>query len=282
MKSQEIDNFIELNLQNFQIKSGWHSLVRKMLFEFCIAGWDMNERVYGKEKFGELRCYHAISDTLKEIIAVYSSLSLRTCEVCGGCAKSRGVNSWSHTLCFKHYMELLGELKIDDLVVSKNDEKFDLKACHRVEFDADYKSASFYKHGPSVQEMPWCTFTSQQPNYYLLLKQLPKTLLTKEQSDYIDSFFASLCPCDICGHIAVYEDSCKYCYSETWETERDKDLYADDTAYIKDYQLYIYIDEFDLIKEKESDTSFEKSERHKILFNYKELVDYRNETSKDN
>lgn len=85
-----IDQFVESNLSNFSINgSGWHSLIRDMLYEFCIAGWNLDEKVFGKEKFGGLRCYvsspdEAINIEIQKIINKYGKLSVKTCEKCGG------------------------------------------------------------------------------------------------------------------------------------------------------------------------------------------------------
>lgn len=285
MKSHDINNFIEQNVKNFDIETGWVELVRKMLFEFCIAGWNLENGISGKQKFAELRCYPSTSGiefniSIEAIAEYYQELSKRTCEECGENGKHRDISSWQTILCFQHYMEAIGHLSIEDLVFFCNGMTFDLKTCNYLEFDLDYRKVKFYKNNALGEETLYCIL-SEKPNYYKLLKHLPRNMLTKEQSDYLDSFFAGLDLCDICGHIAVHKNSCKYCFSSNWDSESNKDGYADKSDYIKQSQLYNYIDEYDFLKEMESDTSFEKSPTHEILFTYEELEEYRNSLSEN-
>ena len=65
MNKEEINHFIEHNLINFSVNStGWNDLIRYLLYEFAVAGWNMDHRVFGKEKFGELRCYTYSEDEI--------------------------------------------------------------------------------------------------------------------------------------------------------------------------------------------------------------------------
>lgn len=112
MYQKDIDEFIEKNISNFQLNgTGWTGLVRKMLFEFCIAGWDLSVPVGGKEKFGGLRCYISLEDKALEerilrIVAKYAVLSGATCEQCGEAGKQRvdKVTRHEQTLCRKCYL----------------------------------------------------------------------------------------------------------------------------------------------------------------------------------
>jgi hypothetical protein len=110
MYSKNIDNFVQKNLSNFQLNGkGWHDLIKKMLFEFCIAGWDINNDVYGKEKYGGLRCYILLDNkdleqTIKRIVQTYTILSAKTCEKCGANGKERDINGWTSTLCKSCYL----------------------------------------------------------------------------------------------------------------------------------------------------------------------------------
>jgi hypothetical protein len=286
MKSHDIDNFIEQNVKNFDISTGWVGLVKQMLFEFCIAGRNLEDGVCGKHKWAELRCYPVLggvefSTSIKAIVEYYSKLSAKTCERCGESGKVRGGGgSWLTVLCFRHYMEGISVLKANDLLFFRRGETFDLQTCSHIEFESDYEVAKFYKNHGSGNITLYCT-VSERPDYYKLLRYLPKNLLTEEQSEYLDSFFAGLVACDICGHIAVHQGTCKYCCTDSWELETSKELYADKTDYIRESQMYNYIDEYDTLKEMESDTSFEKSPTHEILFTYEELEGYRNSLSEN-
>jgi hypothetical protein len=50
MKQEDIDRFVERNLKNFSVNStGWNEIIRQMLFEFAIGGWNLEKDVFGKE-----------------------------------------------------------------------------------------------------------------------------------------------------------------------------------------------------------------------------------------
>lgn len=130
MYSKDIEKFIEKNLSNFQLNGkGWNDLIRKMLFEFCIAGWDINKEVHGKEKFGGLRCYIILEDKdlekkIQEIVKYYMCLSGETCEKCGGSGKERLENEWISTLCKKCFLE-----KANNIYLKKRSNLDECKIC---------------------------------------------------------------------------------------------------------------------------------------------------------
>jgi hypothetical protein len=111
MHSKDIDNFVQKNLSNFRLNGkGWHDLIKKMLFEFCIVGWNINNDVHGKEKFGILRCYISLDDKdleskIKSIVQTYTYLSSKTCEKCGANGKERNKDGWTSTLCKNCYLD---------------------------------------------------------------------------------------------------------------------------------------------------------------------------------
>ncbi|MEZ0006169.1 hypothetical protein ABH942_001532 [Flavobacterium sp. 28YEA47A] len=111
MYSRDIDYFVQRNLLNFKLNGkGWHDLIKKMLFEFCIAGWDINNDVSGKEKYGTLRCYIVLDNKdleqkIKTIVQAYAHLSGKTCEKCGANGKERNTNGWTSILCKNCYLE---------------------------------------------------------------------------------------------------------------------------------------------------------------------------------
>jgi len=284
MKSHDIDNFIAENIKNFDIREGWVELVKKMLFEICVAGWDMENGICGKHKWAQLRCYPfaggpEFNTSIKAIVRYYQKLSEHTCEKCGEKGMARG-GGWITVLCFRHYMEGMTVLKAEDLMVSGRNETFDLESCDNVEFESNYETAKFYKKDIFGKKDLYCII-SERPDYYKLLRHLPKKLLTTEQSEYLDKFFSDLKLCDSCGHVAVHKNSCKYCMDDTWESESHKEDYIDKNDYIKQSQLYNYIDEYEILKEMKSDTSFVKSPNHEILFTYEELEEYRNSLSEN-
>lgn len=115
MNSLVIEEFVKKNIANFRLNGpGWVDLIEKMLFEFCIAGWDLHKAVGGKEKFGGLRCYNYLEagdadleKKIKKIIDKYSAIAAKTCEQCGGTAQKRvrKNDQWESTLCKQCYLK---------------------------------------------------------------------------------------------------------------------------------------------------------------------------------
>lgn len=80
------------------IGEGWRPLV-KPLIEYCNAN---SLHIYQiKEKFGGLRFYADIDDTLDKMIAMTERACAKTCEQCGKPGALRG-GSWLRTLCDEH------------------------------------------------------------------------------------------------------------------------------------------------------------------------------------
>ncbi|MES2556617.1 MAG: hypothetical protein V4604_10725 [Bacteroidota bacterium] len=286
MSDSEAQRFIEKNLPNFSLNGkGWHALIRDMLFEFWAAGWDVNTNVYGKEKFGELRCYSVAENELVNrlipgIVRKYTSLSLKTCETCGNNGIHRIVNSWEVTLCLEHYMERLPTISIVGNKISVGEKVFDMSRFHRAEFQREYRIVQFYTRDRFRGEEFLCAFSWQLPNYYALLRQVPSSVFTDEQTQALSGFFNSLSNCEACGHVAVHEDYCRRCYCSIWD-ESDLDCYENKTEYIKERQMDNFLDRSDHMALFKNDTSFEKVPGHKILFTQEELEIYKQECEDD-
>lgn len=276
---EEINQFVESNLSNFSINgSGWHSLIRDMLYEFCIAGWNLDEKVFGKEKFGGLRCYisspdEVLNKKIQEIKSKYIRLSGKTCEKCGKEGKGRFVNSWEATLCFDHYLETINILEINNNDVKINSKNvFNINKISQIEVDNSYRETKIYI---SNNEKPF-VFYSWEPNYYLLLKSISQYLFSNKNGKYIKSMFKNLKDCEICGYRSVLENHCLRCYAEPWNNSL-LEYYNDKLHYIKEYQMDLFIDKDDNEKVRQFDRSFEKRPDYKFLFNDKELEEYKKE-----
>jgi hypothetical protein len=75
---------------------GWFLL----LDELCSKIKDMNVvAAQVKEKFGTLRFYSSGDEKSHEIISDYEEKSCRTCEDCGGVAKTESDHGWLRTIC---------------------------------------------------------------------------------------------------------------------------------------------------------------------------------------
>lgn len=134
IRSDDIEKFIKQNLPNFSVNgTGWNELIQKMLFEFCIAGWDTGRNVGGKEKFGELRCSVILEDKnlekkIKDIIDKYAAIAAITCEQCASPARLRvdQKTNWHSTLCKECYFKQ--QIQTNNYALSKED-KARLREC---------------------------------------------------------------------------------------------------------------------------------------------------------
>jgi ribosomal protein L32 len=282
MNREEINHFIESNLTNFSVNStGWNDLIRKLLFEFAIAGWNMENRVFGKEKFGELRCYTYFEDEilntqLKNIKDKYSELSLKICEICGSEGKVRSIGSWQTTLCLNHFLEQhhIIEVDADQNVRLNNKTVLNIKDIRKAELEYDLQELWVSRKGyDDPEEKKY--FSWRDPNYYLLLKMIPLTLFPEDRRNEISMLFQNLQYCEICGHKAVHERSCLRCHQEPWnDSGYFIEDYGEKSNYIKECQMDIFLDEDDYEKYFKHDRSFEKSTDHQILFSPDDLREY--------
>lgn len=283
MKQEDIDRFVERNLKNFSVNStGWNEIIRQMLFEFAIGGWNLEKDVFGKEKFGELRCYTysenpELNATIKSITGKYLALSVETCEICGSEGKKRGVDSWETTLCLNHYLDRKSILEIDDdlNIKVRNKIVLNMKDIAKAEVDYDLQRLHLYKNKLAVHSIEAKSFSWQEPNYYLLLRTIPLHLFPEDQQKEISELFQHLEYCEICGHKAVHRKSCLRCHHDQWnESSAFVEDYGEKSNYIKACQMDVFTDEDDYEKYFKYDRSFEKSPDHQILFNHHDLREY--------
>lgn len=278
MNKEEINLFIERNLTNFSVNStGWDELIRNLLHEFAMAGWNREHRVFGKEKFGELRCYtysedEVLNNKLKKIKDTYSALSVKTCEICGSEGKMRTIGSWQTTLCLSHFLEQQPIIEIDDKhnVKKSNETILNIKNIVKAEIEYDLQKLELYTHQEEIFYFSW-----QEPNYYLLLKTVPISLFPEENQNDISIVFQNLQDCEICGYKAVHQRNCLRCHHEPWnDSGYFIEDYGEKSNYIKECQMDIFIDEDDYEKYFKHDRSFEKSPDHQVLFTSDDLREY--------
>ncbi|WP_312300517.1 hypothetical protein [Chryseobacterium sp.] len=282
MKKEDIDRFIERNLKNFSVNStGWEGIIRQMLFEFAIGGWNLEKDVFGKEDFGELCCNIYSEDknlntTLQKITDKYSELSQRTCEICGSEGKMRTVDSWQTTLCLNHFLDQKSVIEIDEELNVKYKKKtiLNIKDLAKAEAESDLQELKLYTKESANTSEPF-SFSWHEPNYYLLLKTLPLDLFQQDIQNEISDLFQSLENCEICGYKALHHKYCLRCGNEPWGASQfHRDDYEGETDYIKTCQIDAFIDENDYEKYFKYDRSFEKVPDHKILFTSDDLEEY--------
>ncbi|MBV8327704.1 hypothetical protein [Chryseobacterium sp.] len=281
MNHKEISSFVEQNLKNFEVNStGWNDLIRQMLFEFAIGGWNTEKDVFGKEKEGELWCCiysedPELNEEIQYITAKYTALSAETCEICGSEGKKRSDNFQETTLCLFHYLDQKSIIEIDDDLNIKLNKKnrLTIGEIADAETEYDFSQLRLYIKKESGPITKMIDFSWQQPNYYLLLKTVPLHLFPEEQQKRISELFQNLKYCEICGYKALHQNTCLRCHYDSWresetESEREK------LNYIKACQMDIFIDENDYEKYFKYDRSFEKSPDYQILFSSSDLREY--------
>ena len=90
-----------LDSKSFGVGEGWLHLIKDMIEELIVLGWDKRLQ-QSKEKFGGLRFYiETYPEGAQDIISKYEKLSYETCEKCGEAGSLRK-GSWLETLCDEH------------------------------------------------------------------------------------------------------------------------------------------------------------------------------------
>ncbi|MGH1517486.1 hypothetical protein [Chryseobacterium sp. JK1] len=283
MHQDDIDLFIERNLKNFSVNStGWNEIIRQMLFELVIGGWNLEKDVFGKEKNGELRCriYSENSElnaVMKTLTGKYMALSATVCEICGSQGKKREEDSGETTLCLNHYLERKPVVNIDNRLNIKVRNKIilNIREIAKAEIDYDLQTLWLFRNEETSDKMDADCFSWQQPNYYLLLKTIPLYLFPEDQQQEIFELFEHLENCEICGNQSVYRKWCLRCRHEPWNDSKiNLEGYKDKSDYIKSCQMDRFLDEDDYEKYGKHDISFERAKDHKILFNHHDLREY--------
>ncbi|SDI87135.1 hypothetical protein [Chryseobacterium jejuense] len=283
MKQQDINSFIERNLKNFSVNStGWNDLIGNMLSELVAAGWNMEHDVFGKEKFGGLRCYiysenEELNARLRKITNKYARLSGKVCEICGHEGKLRMINSWETTLCIHHFIDQKPIMEIDENenIVYKQNPILNMKDIVKAEVEFDLQTLKLYIK-KKINTDEYFSFSTQEPNYYLLLKTVPLHLFSEDRQSRISDLFQNLKDCEVCGHKALYHKSCLRCHNEPWGASKyHEEDYGEKLEYLKECQMDMFIDEDGYEDYFNYDCSFDKIPGHEILFTLDDLEEYK-------
>ncbi|RXM51028.1 MULTISPECIES: hypothetical protein [unclassified Chryseobacterium] len=283
MEQQDINSFIERNLKNFSVNStGWNDLIGRMLSELLAAGWNMEHDVFGKEKFGGLRCYiysedEELNANLRKITNKYAQLSGKTCEICGNEGKLRIINSWETTLCINHFIDQKPIMEIDEEqnIMYKQKSILNMQDIVKAEVEFDWTKLKLYTQ-KSLNTDEYFSFSRQEPNYYLLLKAVPLHLFPEDMQRKISDLFQNLKDCEVCGHKALDHKSCLRCHHEPWGASKyHEEEYEEKADYIKECQMDIFIDEDGYEEYFKYDRSFEEIPGHQILFTPADLEEYK-------
>lgn len=291
LEYKQIRLFLEKNLLNFSYIGGlgWYKIVVQMLVKIYQVDKDAVIK-RGTASLGEFDCCtfpsnnQDLNKKVNLIIDKFSSIAYQSCEICGKEGKPRDVGDWNQSeqiLCFDHYLsEMYRPLELEGNFIKSKDEKYDIRKFKSLEvvnpkIDTNpFQELRIYTMDMG-KEILYCTFRYSDINYYYILKSLPKSCLTTEQSNHIDNFFKSLEVCEICGYHGLYEEKCLCCGHKTWEVFEYKNCYSSKKEYIKESQMDVEIDEDDDFKIKMMDKAFIKSNSHKTHYTQEELEAYK-------
>lgn len=283
MKEEGISRFIERNLKNFSVNStGWNDLIGEMLAELVHAGWNIDHDVFGKEESGELRCaiYSELEElniAFKKITNTYLNLSREVCEICGHEGKTRTTGSWRTTLCMNHYFDQKPVMEIDEKLNVSYNNKIILNVNEVVKAEVGFDLHQLFLYTKEyAHENDLFSFSWQEPNYYLLLKIIPRHVFPEDMQRSISDLFLNLKDCEICGNKALHHTSCLRCHHEPWGAyPYHIEDYSGKSDYIKECQIDLFIDEDDHEKLFTCDRSFEKVHNHRILFIPADVDEYK-------
>lgn len=119
------------------------------------------------------------------------------------------------------------------------------------------------------------TINSKVGNFYALLKKIPRGLKELEYQ-LIETFFSELETCVVCSCIAVKNDKCFVCSSESWNAEIAKE-YTSYSDYIKANQLEIFatMEKGEVFCDfKLNNINFETDKNWKPMVTKKEVLEY--------
>ncbi|RYE23619.1 MAG: hypothetical protein EOP45_06715 [Sphingobacteriaceae bacterium] len=283
----EFNTFIFENIKNFKCGPGWHPLLKDFLLEILETGWDLSQKIYGKEKFGGLRIWSSNGTEMTEmnlihaeLVLKYQHLALSICEICGEQGQHRTINGWEQTLCLSHFLEFYPIIKVEPDKIIRGTESYHLRQVTRIEFNSDYSSLLLYSKGFLAlgKETLYVALNRRDINYYSVLKTLPSSKLTEKDILYINNFFSTLTECKVCGHDAVHHSTCLYCFKTPWNDNNEEwpnPYYESEEDYIKEKQIEWFLDKDDYRKLKLHETTFEKLPGHKIVFTEDDLISYK-------
>lgn len=119
------------------------------------------------------------------------------------------------------------------------------------------------------------TVNSNVGNFYALLKKIPKGLKDLEYQ-LIENYFSELKTCLVCSCIAVKDEKCIVCSSESWNAKMAKE-YTSYSDYIKANQLEIFatMEKSEVFCDFKLDNiNFETDKDWKPIVTKKEVLEY--------
>ena len=142
---------------------------------------------------------------------------------------------------------------------------------HEVELNDAKNTLTF----TTVGEEPF-TIDDSVDNWFLLLKNIPRHYIYFDHA-YVENLFAQLQPCEVCGFVAVHDNTCQACYEVPWAPSKKYPVKED---YLRATQLDVFASptpeeepSFDLIDSR----AFERLPNWQPLISKEELREFSRE-----
>ncbi len=118
--------------------------------------------------------------------------------------------------------------------------------------------------------------THEFSNWPLFLKAVPASFKEFDLK-LVDSFFATLKACKVCGLLAVHDEICEHCGNGVYDEDIDGPEYENEAIYNKEMQSNFFEGEI----KPDKDTIFKVDKDWKALITQSELDAYNNEDTED-
>ena len=142
---------------------------------------------------------------------------------------------------------------------------------HEVELNDAKNTLTF----TTVGEEPF-TIDDSVDNWFLLLKNIPRHYIYFDHA-YVENLCAQLQPCEVCGFVAVHNNTCQACYEAPWTPSKKYPVKED---YLRASQLDVFASptpeeepSFDLIDSR----AFERLPNWQPLISKEELREFSRE-----
>lgn len=175
----------------------------------------------------------------------------------------------------KDFIEIRGIIKIDgrgfSIRFNDNVTRLTFKEIHYFKLDTNNNLVIKPQRGNSI------TIEKEYFNWYALLKKLPSSkLLDNQIPEFLNKTYKNLTTCKICGKIALSENECLSCRSDSF-SKKSKADYLTELEYIKEEQLELFCtdDEFEKVNLfLNEDDGFELDKTWKPIVTEQEVTEF--------
>ncbi|WP_342644392.1 hypothetical protein [Mucilaginibacter sp. CSA2-8R] len=200
--------------------AGWEKLIRIMLEELRINGWNCDITVHYKEKYGQFELSLETDNyILNEIIKKHLTIINCSCMICGEYGETMEVAGWNYTLCEHHFIEKYPIIYyIDNKGFTIRKEQYSWEQISEISLlTADYNTKSENFQDIAIAEVFFfdqretILLSGEWVNWFLFLKTIPSRLAPVWLTGELEKFYKTLKYCPVCQFQSVQEESCFYC-----------------------------------------------------------------------